>query len=190
MNVYLVTGQIATGKSYFTNIISKKGYKFFCADNFVGELYKDKNIIESIKGINKEFVIGNSINKDKIRNNIYEYSEIRNEIESLIHPIVKEKILNFIDMNKSSPCFVILPTVNNVLLGIKYKKIILIKSSNDNQIKRLIKRGYKIDLINKIVNYQSKLELKKILINFTIENNSSLEEFSKKIYSFLDNEKL
>jgi dephospho-CoA kinase len=54
MNVYLVTGQIATGKSYFTNIISKKGYKFFCADNFVGELYKDKNIIESIKDINKE----------------------------------------------------------------------------------------------------------------------------------------
>ena len=80
--------------------------------------------------------------------------------------------------------------VNNVLLGIKYKKIILIKSSNDNQIKRLIKRGYKIDLINKIINYQSKLELKEILIDFTIENNSSLEEFSKKIYSFLDNEKL
>ena len=58
------------------------------------------------------------------------------------------------------------------------------------KIMRLIKRGYKIDLINKIINYQSKLELKEILIDFTIENNSSLEEFSKKIYSFLDNEKL
>ena len=190
MNAYLVTGQIATGKSHFTSIISKKGYKFFCADSFVSELYKDKNIIENIKCINKEFVIGNSINKDKIRNNIYENSEIRNEIESLIHPIVKEKILNFIDMNKSSPCFVFVPTVNDIFLGIKYKKIIVIKSSKDNQIKRLIKRGYKIDLINKIINYQSKLELKKILINFTIENNSSLEEFNKKIYSFLDNEKL
>ena len=33
MNVYLVTGQIATGKSYFTNIISKKGYKFFLSNN-------------------------------------------------------------------------------------------------------------------------------------------------------------
>ncbi len=190
MNAYLVTGQIATGKSYFTSIISKKGYKFFCADTFVSELYKDKNIIENIKGINKEFIINNSINKDKIRNNIYEDSEIRNKIESLIHPIVKEKILNFIDINKFDPCFVFVPTVNDIFLGIKYKKIIVIKSSKDNQIKRLVKRGYKIDLINKIINYQSKLELKKILINSTIENNSSLEEFNKKIYSFLDNEKL
>ena len=77
MNVYLVTGQIATGKSHFKSIISKKGYKFFCADSFVSELYKDKNIIENIKNINKEFVIGSSINKDKIRNNIYENSKIR-----------------------------------------------------------------------------------------------------------------
>ena len=68
MNAYLVTGQIATGKSHFTSIISKKGYKFFCADSFVSELYKDKNIIENIKNINKEFVNGSSINKDKIRN--------------------------------------------------------------------------------------------------------------------------
>ena len=144
MKAYLVTGQIATGKSHFKSIIKKNGYKFFCADSFVSELYKDKNIIENIKNINKEFVNGSSINKDKIRNNIYENSKIRNEIESLIHPIVKEKILNFIDTNKSSPCFVILPTVNNVLLGIKYKKIILIKSSKDNQIKRLIKRATKL----------------------------------------------
>ena len=63
MNVYLVTGQIATGKSYFTNIISKKGYKFFCAIILLASYTKTKNIIESIKGINKEFVIGNSINK-------------------------------------------------------------------------------------------------------------------------------
>ena len=60
----------------------------------------------------------------------------------------------------------------------------------DNQIKRLVIRGYQIDLINKIINYQSNLEQKKILISFTIENNSSLQEFNKKIYSFLDNEKL
>jgi len=190
MKAYLVTGQIATGKSHFTSIIKKNGYKFFCADSFVSELYKDKNIIENIKCINKDFVIGNSINKDKIRNNIYENSEIRNEIELLIHPIVKEKILNFVDMYKSYPCFVFVPTVNDIFLSIKYKKIIVIKSSKENQIKRLLKRGYKIDLINKIINYQSKLELKRILINSTIENNSSLDEFNKKIYSFLDNEKL
>ena len=48
LSVYILTGQIGAGKTEAAQIFRKLGFYWFCADEVVKELYKEKDIILNI----------------------------------------------------------------------------------------------------------------------------------------------
>ena len=92
-----VTGQIGSGKSYLLNQIKNiYHYEVYSSDDFVREAYDDDNI--KIK-LNEAFncLIDNKIDKNVLKKNLNNNYELLN---SIIHPYVKNKIINLDDNNK------------------------------------------------------------------------------------------
>ena len=46
LSIYIITGQIGSGKTEAMKIFSENGYSCFCADEIVRKLYKNQNIIK------------------------------------------------------------------------------------------------------------------------------------------------
>ena len=59
LSVYILTGQIGSGKTEAVEIFKKLGFSCFCADEIVRELYKEKKVkyMPSFDTPHKTFVI-------------------------------------------------------------------------------------------------------------------------------------
>ena len=51
LSVYILTGQIGSGKTEAVKIFKKLGFSCFCADEVVRELYKEKKVLLNINRI-------------------------------------------------------------------------------------------------------------------------------------------
>ena len=73
LSIYIITGQIGSGKTEAMKIFSENGYSCFCADEIVRKLYKNKNIIKKIGNIYPGAIINNSIDLDILREKIFNF---------------------------------------------------------------------------------------------------------------------
>ena len=91
-----VTGSIASGKSTVAKFIAKKKYPLFNADKIVLDLYKDKKFVTLIF---KKFNLNNKNKiKKQIRSIVKKNKGKLKILESIIHPLVREKMYNFLKM--------------------------------------------------------------------------------------------
>ena len=96
-----LTGGIATGKTTITNYIRKhKNIPILDADNLSRELIKPntygyKKILDYFgnKIIDNKDNSERVINRKLLRNIIFKHSESKEWIEKLLHPLIKEKMI-------------------------------------------------------------------------------------------------
>ena len=143
-----LTGGIASGKSTITDYI--KTYKkipILDADNFSKELTKPntfgyKKIIEYFGNqiINKNSE-EKTINRKFLRSIIFKDEKSREWIQNLLHPLIKEKMIDESDKYKNNRVILL---VIPLLFEAKYEDICneiwLVKCKQEEQIKRLVKR--------------------------------------------------
>ena len=70
LSVYILTGQIGSGKTEAVKIFKKLGFSCFCADEVVRELYKEKNVLLNINRIYPDSVINGTVNRELLRKKI------------------------------------------------------------------------------------------------------------------------
>lgn len=132
-----ITGNIASGKSEFENILKKKNFLVYDLDDIVNYLYQnDNNIKEKILN---EF---NSLDKKTIANIVFNDDKKRIILEGIIYPNLKEIILDIFKKNKNKQAIFI----SGALLfesGLYelFDKIIFIDAPYDIRLNRLKKRN-------------------------------------------------
>ena len=94
MIVIGITGSIASGKTTVAKLISKKKYPLFSADKIVSDLYKNTIFI---KLLSRKF---NLNSRQKVKNQIKliikaDKNKLKT-LESVIHPLVRKKMKNFL----------------------------------------------------------------------------------------------
>ena len=154
-----LTGGIATGKTTITNYIRKhKNIPIIDADNLSRELIKPntygyKKILDYFG--NKIIDKNNSeklINRNLLRNIIFKNSESKEWIEKMLHPLIKEKMIEECSQYKNTQTIVL---VIPLLFEAKFEDICteiwLVKCPEELQKKRLITR----DKIGEQEAYQS-----------------------------------
>lgn len=122
-----LTGGIASGKSLLSRYLNELGVKTIDADDIVHTI------------IPKE-------ERERLRKIVFTNPKARKELEERIHPLVRQKILDFITQNSPPspiPPIAIIPLLFEVQWEKDYDIIICVLSSREKQIERMTAlRGY------------------------------------------------
>ena len=174
-----LTGGIASGKSTIADYIKKyKDIPILDADQYSKELIKPKsNSYKKVLAyfgpqIVDEYSSENAINRALLKKIIFENSIHRTWIQNLLHPLIKEKMIekcNQFDKNK------ILLLVIPLLFEAKFTDICteiwLVKCPKEVQKKRLMKRNIiSENEAEKIINLQLNFEDKSKFSDVILDN--------------------
>ena len=186
LSVFILIGPIGSGKSEVQNILEDQNFRCYCADKIVRSLYEKKDIISDVKNIFPEYIENEKINLKLIRNIIFSNIKKITEIENFIQPKVVLEFKKIIKENKNEKnLFFTFPIIKNNEFIKKYKTI-YIDSKKEIRIKRLEKRkNYNKDIINKIIEYQSSIDIYKDDSHYYIHNNNSLLNLKKSIKNLI-----
>ena len=144
-----LTGGIASGKTTITNYISKhKNIPILDADNLSRELIKPntygyKKILDYFgnKIIDNKNNPEGAINRKLLRNIIFKNSESKEWIEKLLHPLIKEKMIEECSQYKNNETIVlVIPLLFEAKFEDTCTEIWLVKCPKELQKERLIAR--------------------------------------------------
>ena len=174
-------GGIGSGKSFIAKLFK---YPVFNADNQVKLIYrKDKDCYKKLKKKLPKFVKSFPISKSELTFAINKNSKNLKKIASVIHPIVRKKMKNFLEKNKNHKMVILdIPLLIENKLNKKGDILVYVKSDKNTVLKRLKKRrNFNIKLIKSLRDNQDLLLKKRKLSNYTVENNFSPNIMRKKI---------
>ena len=185
-----LTGGIATGKTTIANYIrSSKNIDLLDADQFARDLIISgtssyKNIIDKFG----DSIIDNQspskeINRRKIKQIIFKYPEQRIWLENLLHPLIKEKMINKCQyLQDKKTLLLVVPLLFEAKFNDLCTEIWIVKCSKKVQIKRLIERDQisRKEAIN-IINIQMNLSQKEYKEYIVLDNEKEKSCWQKQI---------
>ena len=180
-----LTGGIGSGKSVVGNFFTELGIDVIDADHV------SKNILDENKSAKKLFVEhfgdkfidkNNNIDRALLRDEIFKDENKKEVLESIIHPLVREEIFNFIKNSQSIYKIVMVPLIYETNSQDFYDKILVVECSEENQINRASKRDNKTnDDIMNIIKNQATSEQRKSIADEVINNDYSLNELKNQV---------
>lgn len=147
MKKIAITGKIAAGKSSAAQIIKRKGYPVFNADQYVHLAYLPSSPIydELINIFGMDIVDDfKHIDHQKLAHIIFNYPIKKKLLENLVHPIVKKGLITFFNKQKDNDLvFAEIPLLYQVGWQDMFDHILIIDASKETIKERLKqKRDY------------------------------------------------
>ena len=189
-----LTGGIASGKSTIANFIKKyRDIPILDADQYSKELIKPKsNCYEKVLAyfgpqIVDEYSSGNEINRSLLKKIIFENSIHRTWIQNLLHPLIKEKMIEECNLYINNKIILL---VIPLLFEAKFEDICteiwLVKCSELEQIQRLVRRD-KIgeEEARKIIKLQLTCEAKTELSDIILDNSDDRNIWIEKVKNLI-----
>ena len=180
-----LTGGIGSGKSAAGKYFVELGIDVIDADhisrNILDENTKAKDLF--IKNFGESFLDqNNNIDRDLLRTEIFINKDKKDKLESIIHPIVRDEITEFINQSESVYKIIMVPLIYETNSKDFYDKIIVIDSDESNQIERARQRDNKSkeDIIN-IIKNQASREQRNSIADMIILNNSTLDDLKNQV---------
>ncbi len=176
-----IIGGIGSGKSFISKLF---GYPVFNADNEVKYIYKkNKKCFNKLKKKLPKFIKSFPIKKKELISAISSNKKNLNLISSIVHPIVRKKMKNFIMKNKKQKIIILdIPLLIENKLYKKKDILIFIQSKNSKVLARLKKRpNFNKKLISSLKENQVMLLKKRKLADYVINNNFSANVIKKKV---------
>ena len=164
-----LTGGIACGKSLVAKFLNELGVETIDADDIVHELIPDPAERRRLAKV----VFGNEAK--------------RRELEARIHPVVKERIWEFLVRGEASPLKIaIIPLLFETRWDADYDIICCVRSERDLQISRMMTtRGYTREEAEARLAAQMPVEEKAAKSHYVIENNGTADELKFKVAEFV-----
>ncbi len=162
-----ITGNIAAGKSEVEKIISEN-YPVYDADK----------IAHKFLGNVDRRALGEKVFNDPIA---------RKELESFIHPKVKDEILNIFTKITTPVVFVSIPLLFETGFDKLFDKVLFVQCNDDIRLEHLMKRNnFTKEQALARMNSQMAQEDKIVKSDYVIYNNSNLDELKKQVTKFID----
>ena len=185
-----LTGGIASGKSTIANYIKKyRDIPILDADQYSKELIKPKgNCYKKVVAyfgpqIVNEYSSVNEINRGLLKKIIFENSIHRKWIQNLLHPLIKEKMIekcNQFERNKI--LLLVIPLLFEAKFTDLCTEIWLVKCPREIQKKRLMSRNKISDNeAEKIINLQLNFEDKSKFSDVILDNSDNQKLWINKI---------
>ena len=180
-----LTGGIGSGKSSAVKIFKELGIDSIDADDVA------KNILDSNKNARKLFIEefgdkyilkNHKINRDLLREDIFNDKSKIKKLESIIHPIVREEIFEFIQKSESIYTIIDVPLIFETKSEDFYNKIVVVDCDTNTQILRASQRDNQTEeSILKIIGNQATREERFSIADYVINNDSSYGNLKKEV---------
>ena len=180
-----LTGGIGSGKSVAGDFFIELGIDVIDADHV------SKNILDDNENAKKLFLEhfgekfidkNNNVDRALLRDEIFKNEDKKEALESIIHPLVREEIFNFIENSNSVYKIIMVPLIYETNSQDFYDKIVVVDCKEENQIIRASKRDNKTknDIIN-IMKNQASSDERMSIADEVIKNDSSLDDLKKQV---------
>jgi dephospho-CoA kinase len=180
-----LTGNYGMGKSTVLPMFENLGAITLDADKIVISLLKEKIVRENIRTLLGDAVLNNNgtINRGKVADVIFKDNILRHSIEDILHPLVFEKIEEFLEkLNRKEKVIIIeIPLLYERGYQDKFDKTVTIFTDKETALYRLEKNG--IQREDALLRLQSQLPIEDKIkrSDFVINNNNSLEDTMKQV---------
>ena len=180
-----LTGGIGSGKSLAGDFFKSKNIDVIDADDLAhnaltkeGEGYK-----EFLNIFGDTFLDENSdINRKALREYVFMNPEMKVRLEEIVHPIVQNDILNFINNSNSSYKIIIVPLITETGSSSFYDRVLAIECKKEIQLERATKRDSSSeDQILKIIQSQASSEERNQIADDIVKNNGTKQEFMESL---------
>ena len=180
-----LTGGIGSGKSVAGDFFIELGIDVIDADHVSKNILDDNESAKKLflEQFGEEFIDKNSnVDRALLRDEIFKNENKKEALESIIHPLVREEILNFIENSNSVYKIIMVPLIYETNSQDFYDKIVVVDCKEENQIIRASKRDNKTknDIIN-IMKNQASSDERMSIADEVIKNDSSLDDLKKQV---------
>ena len=179
-----LTGGIGSGKSAAAWVFKNEGINVIDADNLAKEVIaKDTpGFIKVVEYFGSEIVtVDGLIDRAKLRMEIFGSNEKRKVLESITHPLVREKMSEKIQASQSPYSIIEVPLIFETKSMGSYDRVLVIDCELKLQLERAILRDNNTrDVIQNIINSQCSREERLSIANDVIPNNDSLKNLQKR----------
>ena len=179
-----ITGSLASGKTTASRILSSNRGPLYSADEEVKKLYKDPNFKKKLSNVLK---LRSKINfKSEIIKKISTEKKALKNLEKLVHPLVRKKMLSFLFKNKNKGLlFFEIPLLIEKNLNKFFDIIIFIQAEKSCRLKRYLLKGGNKSLFDEL-NKKQLRDAKKIkFCDYVVVNNGSLNVLKKKLSNII-----
>ena len=175
-----LTGNYGMGKSTVLHMFRKFGVITIDADKIVESLLEEKSVLENIRELlgDRVFDKNGSLNKKKIVDIIFDNNALRHSLEDTLHPLVFEKIKDFLDkMNeKDKVAMIEVPLLFERGYEDRFDRTITIYTKEEVALNRLEKDGVNREEAVLRLKAQLPIEEKIKRADYVIDNNGTPEE--------------
>tara|TARA_B100001540_G_scaffold225338_1_gene199532 strand:- start:678 stop:1268 length:591 start_codon:yes stop_codon:yes gene_type:complete len=176
-----ILGDIGSGKSLVAN---QFGCPVFNADKEVTEIYKkNKYCYKKLRDKLPKYIKSYPIDKIEITKAILANKFNIKKIVSIVHPILRKKMMYFLKKNKKRKIVVLdIPLLIENNLNKKKDILVFVESKRKQINKRLkIRKNYNKKIIEILRKLQKKLSYKKKLSTYIIKNDFRLLTIRKRV---------
>ena len=180
-----LTGGIGSGKSVAGDFFIELGIDVIDADHVSKKILDDNESAKKLflEHFGEKFIDkNNNVDRALLRDEIFKNEDKKEALESIIHPLVREEIFNFIENSNSVYKIIMVPLIYETNSQDFYDKIVVVDCKEENQIIRASKRDNKTknDIIN-IMKNQASSDERMSIADEVIKNDSSLDDLKKQV---------
>ena len=184
---YAIVGNIASGKSEMERVLDKHGLVVLDSDLMAHDILMDKPDVAKAFTDYDVFEYGR-LSREKLGKLVFNDNILKQKLEEIVHPLIKEEIeTSFNVYSDEDAVFISVPLLFEVGWEGLFDKIVFIKSDDNIRLERLINRnGYSKEYAQQRINSQIPQNEKINKADYVIENNSTKDEFIKKVENFIE----
>ena len=176
-----IIGGIGSGKTSISKLFKSP---VFNADKEVKFIYKNnKACFRDLKRKLPEFIKSYPVKKKDLISAINHNGKNLKKISSVVHPIVRKRLRDFIKKNKDYGMIILdIPLLIENKLNNKKDFLVFVDTNRSNVLKRLKQRpNFNKKIFDKLKENQIELSKKKKLAHYIIDNNYPVHIIKKKI---------
>lgn len=185
---FALCGNIASGKSTVQKLLENQGYRVLDTDKVAHELLTVNNSELFLEFKKFDVFENGEFSREKLGKLVFTNKEIKQKLENILHPPIREKIKEFFEQNQNEKyLFVGIPLLFEANMTDLFDKIIFIYADDDIRLKRLLLRnGYSVEYAKARLNSQMRQEEKAQKSDYVINNNGSIEELNVNIIKLFE----
>lgn len=185
---FALCGNIASGKSTVQKLLENQGYRVLDTDKVAHELLTVNNLELFLEFKKFDVFENGKFSREKLGKLVFTNKEIKQKLENILHPQIREKIKEFFEQNQNEKyLFVGIPLLFEANMTDLFDKIIFIYADDDIRLKRLLLRnGYSVEYAKARLNSQMRQEEKTQKSDYVINNNGSIEELNFNIIKLFE----
>jgi dephospho-CoA kinase len=185
-----LTGIIGSGKSTVATLLRQRGLFVMDLDALARDSLNWKDTQEKIvEAFGDEYLVDGRVDVEKLRLKAFSDRGIKEELESIIHPKVEEKVQATLERLREQDVRAVVidhPLLFEVGFRTKIDRIVVVTAHMDIVRERLKKRGMDGDDIERRISFQIPLEEKERLADLVIDNNGTEDHLGRQIDVLLE----